>query len=153
MLRLNRRLQTESTAPGPTRRRKSSRNQACTVQKVRYKTTKHQHEDIRLVRVCTGHSFFRSNHSTMHRLWNLRQTLQPHSNFPTSYSSMQMVHSCNPPSCPTQSFSVTLIQPDERERSQHAGLPLCGDMRPCRPWLSIPVADMCLSTSLRPVVT
>lgn len=122
---------------GPTRRRRrSSRNKTCTVQTRLAMKQRKQQQDIGLIQetLCTGHSFFRSNHSTMHRLWNLQRHSSRTSDWPTSYSSMQMVHSCSPPSCPTQSFSVALNTTRRTGTGEDAaGLPLCGDERPCRP--------------------
>lgn len=58
--------------------------------------------------LCTGHSFLLSNHSTIHRLWNLHKHSSRTSGCPTSYSSMQIVHSCAPASWFRQSFSVAV---------------------------------------------
>ena len=58
--------------------------------------------------LCNGHSALRLSHSTIHSLWNLHRHSNRASSSPTSYSTIQIEHSCALPSSPTQSFSVAV---------------------------------------------
>lgn len=64
----------------------------------------------------------------MHDLWNLHRHSSRASLSPTSYSSMQMVHSCGVPSSLRQSFSVA-VNDSMRRRCCDCGEPMPGEDR------------------------
>jgi hypothetical protein len=64
----------------------------------------------------------------MQDLWNLHRHSSRASLSPTSYSSMQMVHSCGVPSSLRQSFSVA-VNDSMRRRCDDCGEPVLGEDR------------------------